>query len=56
MDHGIIPGTETPVFGTDLGQVGLSICFDLNYWEVGSGLCANAPAGDRSSMWEARAC
>jgi hypothetical protein len=30
LDVGIIPGTETPVFETDFGRVGMSICFDLN--------------------------
>jgi hypothetical protein len=53
LEQGIIPGTETPVFETDLGRVGLSICFDVNYWEVGSGLCANrAELVIWSSMWE----
>ena len=52
LNQGIIPGTETPVFETDFGRVGLSICFDLNYWEVGSGLCANkAELVIWSSMW-----
>lgn len=49
---GIVPGTETPVFETDFGRVGLCICFDLNYWEVGAGLCANrAELVIWSSMW-----
>ena len=53
LDIAIIPGTETPVFETDFGRVGLSICFDLNYWEVGSGLCANkAELVLWSSMWQ----
>lgn len=52
LDVGIIPGTETPVFETDFGRVGLSICFDLNYHEVGAGLCANkAELVIWSSMW-----
>jgi len=34
-------GTETPVFETDFGRVGFAICFDLNFWEVGRGLCEN---------------
>lgn len=52
MDRGITPGTETPVFETDFGRVGLCICFDLNYWEVGSGLCKNnAELVIWSSMW-----
>ena len=53
LDIGIIPGTETPVFETDFGRVGLCICFDLNYWEVGSELCANrAEFVIWSSMWD----
>lgn len=52
LDMGIIPGTETPVFETDFGRVGLTICFDLNYWEVGAALCANkAELVIWSSMW-----
>jgi len=52
LDQGITPGTETPVFETDFGRVGLCICFDLNYWEVGSGLCENkAELVIWSSMW-----
>jgi len=55
LNQGILPGTETPVFETDLGRIGLSICFDLNYWEVGAGLCANrAELVIWSSMWEGR--
>jgi hypothetical protein len=42
-----------PVFETDFGRLGLSICFDLNYWEVGAGFCANkAELVIWSSMWE----
>jgi predicted amidohydrolase len=53
LDRGITPGTETPVFETDFGRVGLSICFDINYWEVGAGLCAQKPElVIWSSMWE----
>jgi hypothetical protein len=53
LDIGIIPGTETPVFETDFGRLGLTICFDLNYWEVGSRLCANkAELVLWSSMWQ----
>ncbi len=53
LDIGIIPGTETPVFETDFGRVGLCICFDINYWEVGAGLCENkAELVIWSSMWD----
>jgi beta-ureidopropionase len=53
LDQGILPGTATPVFKTDFGRVGLSICFDINYWEVGMGFCTNqAELVIWSSMWE----
>ena len=53
LDKGIVPGAETPVFETDFGRVGLTICFDQNYWEVGSGLCANkAELVLWPSMWQ----
>jgi predicted amidohydrolase len=53
LDIGIVPGTEAPVFETDFGRVGLCICFDLNYWEVGSQLCGNrAELVIWSSMWD----
>lgn len=53
LDMGIVPGAETPVFETDFGRVGLTICFDVNYWEVGSAICANKPElVIWSSMWD----
>ena len=52
LENGITPGVETPVFETDFGRVGLCICFDLNYWEVGTGLCNNrAELVIWPSMW-----
>ncbi len=52
LERGITPGAETPVFETDFGRVGLCICFDLNYWEVGSGLSAKrAELVIWPSMW-----
>ena len=52
LDIGIIPGIEAPAFQTDFGRVGLSICFDINYWEVGSELCKNgSELVIWSSMW-----
>lgn len=52
LDLGIIPGTEAPAFETDFGRVGMTICFDLNYWEVGHGICDNKPElVVWSSMW-----
>jgi predicted amidohydrolase len=53
MDQWITPGTETPVFDTDFGRLGLSICFDIQFWEVGSGFGADrAELVIWSSTWE----
>jgi len=53
LDHGVLPGTQTPVFETDRGRIGMAICFDLNYWEVGSSLCAGkAELVIWPSMWK----
>lgn len=53
LDQAVVPGTRAPVFVTDFGKVGLSICFDLNYWEVGAEFCANqADLVIWSSMWD----
>lgn len=38
---GIAPGSEFPVFDTDLGKIGLMICFDVHMPEVARGLAAN---------------
>jgi predicted amidohydrolase len=43
MEKGIVPGTAVPVFETDLGRVGLLICFDLNFPEVRDALKAGKP-------------
>jgi len=40
IEVGITPGIEARVFGTDLGRVGMAICFDLNFPEVRDGLGA----------------
>ena len=43
---------KTPVFETDFGRIALTICFDINYWEVGHATCANRPElVVWSSMW-----
>lgn len=34
-------GTQTPVFETDFGKVGMAICFDANFPEVWQGLADN---------------
>jgi predicted amidohydrolase len=38
IDGGITPGSETPVFDTDFGRVGLMICWDSSYPEVAHAL------------------
>jgi len=38
IDDGISPGTETPVFETDFGRVGMAICWDLHFLDVLFGL------------------
>jgi predicted amidohydrolase len=40
IEAGLTPGTETRVFDTDLGRVGMAICFDLNFPDVRAGLGA----------------
>ena len=43
LEKGVIPGTEAPVFETDLGRVGMLICFDLNFAEVHDALARGKP-------------
>jgi predicted amidohydrolase len=43
MQKGVTPGTLAPVFETDLGRVGLLICFDLNFPEVRVALKGSSP-------------
>jgi predicted amidohydrolase len=38
IEGGITPGSETPVFETDFGRVGLMICWDSSYPEVAHAL------------------
>lgn len=40
MDCGISPGSEVPVWDTDLGRVGMFICWDSRYPEIGTELGA----------------
>jgi len=49
MEDGIVPGTETPVFETDFGRVGMAICWDLHFpREVG---CPMAERGVQLICW-----
>ena len=43
IEKGIVPGTDAPCFETDLGRVGLLICFDLNFREVHDALVRGKP-------------
>ena len=38
VEGGITPGTETPVFDTDFGRVGMAICWDLHFLDVLEGM------------------
>ncbi len=40
IEGGITPGSDTPVFETDFGRVGLMICWDSSYPEVARALAA----------------
>lgn len=40
MDAGITPGTEVPVWDTEFGRVGIAICWDNRYPELGTRLRA----------------
>jgi|AntRauTorcE11898_2_1112593.scaffolds.fasta_scaffold00647_15 hypothetical protein len=41
LDHGITPGTEVPVWDTPLGGIGMAICWDGRYPEIGTHLGTN---------------
>ena len=41
MEWGVLPGDDAPAFETDFGKVGMAICFDLKFVEVGQRLAAN---------------
>jgi predicted amidohydrolase len=43
IEKGVIPGSSVPVFATDLGRVGMLICFDLNFAEVRDSLKRGRP-------------
>jgi predicted amidohydrolase len=40
IEGGITPGSDTPVFETDFGRVGMMICWDSSYPEVARALAA----------------
>jgi len=62
IDGGLTPGSDTPVFDTDFGRVGLMICWDSSYPEVARSLAARGAevilmpiAGGVESLVQARA-
>jgi len=62
IEGGITPGSETPVFDTDFGRVGLMICWDSSYPEVARALAGGGAevilmpiAGGVESLVQARA-
>jgi predicted amidohydrolase len=62
IEGGITPGSETPVFDTDFGRVGLMICWDSSYPEVARALAAGGAevilmpiAGGVEALVQARA-
>src|SRR5207248_418599 len=43
LDKGVVPGTEAPCFETDIGRIGMLICFDLNFNEAHESLAWGKP-------------
>jgi predicted amidohydrolase len=43
LEKGAVPGCDAPCFETDLGRVGMLICFDLNFREVHEALAKGKP-------------
>jgi predicted amidohydrolase len=41
IDHGVIPGTESVAWDTDIGRIGCAVCFDLNFHDVADSLAAH---------------
>ena len=41
IEDGITPGTRVPTFETDFGTIGMSICYDLNFRDIMTGLKKN---------------
>jgi predicted amidohydrolase len=51
IEGGITPGSETPVFDTDFGRVGLMICWDSSYPEVARALAARGAEVILMPIW-----
>jgi len=51
IEDGLTPGSETPVFDTDFGRVGLMICWDSSYPEVAQSLAARGAEVILMPIW-----
>ncbi len=52
IEAGIVPGTEAPAWDTDIGRIGMAICFDLNFRDVAHSLAEHgAEVVSFSSMY-----
>jgi predicted amidohydrolase len=51
IEGGVTPGSETPVFDTDFGRVGLMICWDSSYPEVARALAARGAEVVLMPIW-----
>lgn len=43
LEKGVVPGSDAPCFETDIGRVGMMICFDLNFPEAHEALRRGNP-------------
>ncbi len=51
IEGGITPGSDTPVFDTDFGRVGLMICWDSSYPEVARSLATRGAEVILMPIW-----
>jgi predicted amidohydrolase len=51
IEDGLTPGSDTPVFDTDFGRVGLMICWDSSYPEVARALAARGAEVILMPIW-----
>jgi predicted amidohydrolase len=50
-DGGLAPGSETPVFETDFGKIGMMICWDVSYPEIARELAARGAEMILMPIW-----
>jgi len=51
IEGGITPGSDSPVFDTDFGRVGLMICWDSSYLEVARALASRGAEVILMPIW-----